>query len=85
MITKYVKISKKGQIAIPKKIREKLKSDILEIDVQDDQVILKHVESILSLGKSLHKYAKNRAKIEAPKRETEIAWEKHVKEKFGRS
>ena len=85
MLTKYVKISKKGQIAIPKKIREKLKSDILEIEYSDGNVVLKPVETVLTLGKSLQKYAKNAAEKKRLNKESDEAWENHVKEKFGSS
>ncbi len=85
MLTKYVKISRKGQIAIPKKIRDKLKSNILEISYSEGKVVLKPVESVLNSGKSLHEYAKNAFERKRLNKEGDKAWENHVKEKFGRS
>lgn len=78
-----VKISSKGQIVIPQRIRNKLKSDLLEIEIEDDRIILRPVESILNLGGSLKKYAMNKIMTETD--EDEAAWGKHVKEKFDHS
>ena len=85
MLKYKVKISKKGQIAIPKKIRDKLATDILEIEMLEDKLILKPSKSILSIGGSLKPYAKNVSKKKQTKEEDQQAWEAHVKEKFGRS
>ena len=84
-MTNYVKISRKGQITIPKKILEKLKSDILEISYSGGKVVLKPVESVLNSGKSLHEYAKNVPKRKRLNKESDEAWDDHVKEKFSRS
>lgn len=41
----YLKVSPKGQVVLPKKLREALEiKDLLEIDVQDDEGILKKPE-----------------------------------------
>lgn len=77
-----VKISRKGQIAIPKSIRKKLSSDILDIQMEGNRVILKPAESILSIAGSLKKYAKNYKPSTSKTSEDEEAWEKHVKKKF---
>ncbi|MFQ5486768.1 MAG: AbrB/MazE/SpoVT family DNA-binding domain-containing protein [Desulfobacterales bacterium] len=82
MFKTVVKVSKKGQIAIPRKVREKLNSDFLEVELVDDKVILRPVQSIASLGGRLKEYAKNRS---ASGQEDEQAWEIHVKEKSDRS
>lgn len=49
------KITRKGQVTIPKKIRELLGSDIIEFKVHRNDIIIKPVKSI---GGSLHKYSK---------------------------
>ena len=85
MLTKYVKISRKGQITIPKKILEKLKSNILEISYSDGKVVIKPVESVLNSGKSLHEYAKSAPERKHLNKESDKAWEKHIQEKFGLS
>lgn len=52
-----VKLSKKGQIAIPKAFRDKLNTDILDMEMKDGQVILKPVESVLKQAGIFKKYA----------------------------
>jgi len=43
----YLKVSPKGQVILPKKLREALEiKDLLEIDLQDDEGILKKPEGI---------------------------------------
>ncbi len=74
------KISKKGQIAIPKKIRDQLSTDFVEIELKKDKIILSPVKSVLELGGSLKSYAKKR-----DREKEKNAWEKHVKEKFSGS
>lgn len=79
MKVKLVKLSRKGQIAIPKAFRDNLDSPFLEMDMEKDQIILKPVPSIVSLGGALKDYVKNRNKNEAE------AWGNHVREKYSRS
>lgn len=76
-----VKISSKGQIAIPKLIRDKLETDILHIEMIKNKVILRPAESILKIGGSLREYAENAGNQNLSEDENK-AWEKHVKEKF---
>ena len=54
-----IKISPKGQIAIPKKIRDKLNADILEMEFSNGTIILKPAESIQEIAGSLKKYVAN--------------------------
>lgn len=85
MIKSKVKISRKGQIVIPQKIRKNLETDLLEVILENDKIILQPVQSILKIAGSLKKY-KNKIKLENAKKDSdESAWEKHVKEKFDRS
>jgi AbrB family looped-hinge helix DNA binding protein len=55
MELRTVKITRKGQVTIPKRIREFLKSDVVEFDVIDNKVVVVPVESTAG---SLRKYAK---------------------------
>lgn len=50
-----VKITTKGQVTIPKEIREVLKSDIVEFELIDGKIVVKPVRSV---GGSLRQYAK---------------------------
>ncbi|MCK5033881.1 MAG: AbrB/MazE/SpoVT family DNA-binding domain-containing protein [Calditrichia bacterium] len=85
MIKSKVKISRKGQIVIPSKIRNKLDTNLLEIIMDDNIIILQPVKSILNIAGSLNKYAQKSIMGNESKEVDEIAWEKHVKEKFDRS
>ena len=80
-----VKVSKKGQIAIPQQIRKKLSTNIVELEMDEDKIILTPSQSILSIGGSLKKYAEKNSKTARAQDEELKAWEKHVKEKFDRS
>lgn len=72
-----VKITQKGQVTIPRKIREKLRSEVIEFDVVKDQVI---VRPLISVAGSLKAYAK---KASVPFKEgREKAWEEMVHEKY---
>jgi len=55
MELRAMKITRKGQVTIPKRIREFLKSDVVEFDVIDNKVVVVPVESAAG---SLSKYAK---------------------------
>ncbi|WP_297058796.1 AbrB/MazE/SpoVT family DNA-binding domain-containing protein [Thermosulfurimonas sp.] len=77
MVVKTVKVSRKGQITLPKKIREALGSGVLRLILEDRRVIIEPVED---LAGSLKKYAQ-------PQRELskEEVWAEVVREKFGGS
>lgn len=77
-----VKISRKGQIAIPKKFRDRLSSDILEVMMEGDKIVLIPVGSIQALAGVLKKYARNAKKAAPQQQEDEHAWEIHVSEKY---
>ncbi|MCF7885623.1 MAG: AbrB/MazE/SpoVT family DNA-binding domain-containing protein [Candidatus Marinimicrobia bacterium] len=72
-----VKISSKGQITIPKKMRDKFDSDYLEVEQKDKKIILQESPSVDQLAGSLNKHADNKQNI--PKNEV---WSEHVKEKY---
>ena len=80
-----VKVSSKGQIAIPKKVRDRLNSELLEMEFRDNKITLKPAESIQSIGGSLKKYARNLKASSNKVQEDERAWEIHAKEKGRRS
>lgn len=84
MSTITVKISEKGQIVIPKKIRDKIKSNNMEMEYVRNRIILKPVPSLMELAGSLNKLADKKTK-QSVKEMEDKAWEEHVKEKFGNS
>ena len=82
MVKYKSKISQKGQIAIPKKIRDQLDTDILEFEMKEGEIILRPIRSIIEIGGSLKKYTN---KFSAKEEDEKKVWEEHVKEKFNRS
>ena len=74
---KTSKITDKGQVTIPKKIRDYLDSQLIEFEIENDKVIVRPVKKVA--GK-LKKYA-NPDLIYKEKK----AWEKAVKEKHDNS
>lgn len=85
MIRSKVKISRKGQIVIPSKMRNILDTDLLEIVMDENKIILQPVQSVLSIAGSLNKYSQNAEIDDKENSVKETAWKKHVKEKFSRS
>jgi AbrB family looped-hinge helix DNA binding protein len=73
-----VKITKKGQVTIPKKIREKLNTEVVEFDIVDDNVIIRPIRSVSG---SLKEYAKAFIPF---KEAREKAWEEVVHERYGK-
>ena len=51
------KITKKGQVTIPRKIREKLNSEVIEFEILENDVLIRPVKSVAG---SLNSYAKKR-------------------------
>jgi len=73
------KITQKGQITIPRKIRDKLRSEVVEFDIIKGRVILR---PLISVAGSLSDYAK---KNSIPFQEVrERAWEEIAREKYGK-
>ena len=64
------KITSKGQVTIPKKIREMLGSNVIRFTIKDGRIYL---EPIRDVGGALRKYAKNGIPYD---KEKEVAWEK---------
>ena len=75
MVVKTVKVSRKGQITLPKEIREALGSGVLRLILEDRRVIIEPVED---LAGSLKKYAQTKRKFSK-----EEMWAEVVREKFG--
>jgi len=68
---KYLaKITSKGQVTIPKKIREMLGSNVIRFTIKDGRIYL---EPIRDVGGALKKYAKKGISHD---KEREVAWEK---------
>lgn len=55
IIEKTAKISSKGQITLPKAIRDRLQSDLVRIIVEDDVI---RIEPVRDVGASLHRYTR---------------------------
>ena len=72
-----VSISSKGQITIPKKMRDKFDSEYLEVEQKNKKIILQESPSVDQLAGSLNKHADNKQNI--PENE---AWSENVKEKY---
>ena len=77
MIT-TAKITKKGQVTIPQKIRKQLQSDVIEFTVEGDTILIRPVKSVAA---SLSSYGgKNTLPFEKAR---EKAWEEAAKERHG--
>jgi AbrB family looped-hinge helix DNA binding protein len=80
MTTGAIRITKKGQVTIPKNIREKLNANTIYFDVVDDVVTVKAVKDVAG---SLNRYAKNVTPGTSMKQIKEKAWEVATHEKAG--
>ena len=81
MTTAAVKLTQKGQVTIPKEIREKLKSNTVYFEVEDDTVMVKPVRDAAG---SLSEYAGNVKPGASMKQMKDKAWEVEVREKTSR-
>jgi AbrB family looped-hinge helix DNA binding protein len=81
MTTAAVKITRKGQVTIPKEIREKLKANAVYFEVEDDIVMVKPVRDAAG---SLREYARNVKPGVSMKQMKDRAWEVAVREKTGK-
>jgi AbrB family looped-hinge helix DNA binding protein len=81
MTTAAVKITRKGQVTIPKEIREKLNANAVYFEVEDDTVIVRPVRDAAG---SLCEYAGNVKAGVAMKQMKDMAWEVAVREKTGK-
>ncbi len=81
MTTAAVKITRKGQVTIPKKIREKLNANSVYFEVEDDIVLVKPVRDAAG---SLNEYAGNVKPGVSMRQMKDRAWEVAVREKTGK-
>ncbi len=81
MTTAAVKITRKGQVTIPKEIRDKLNTDAVYFEMENDVVVVRPVRDAAG---SLREYAA-RAKPGVSMEEMKgTAWEAAVREKTGK-
>ncbi|MDA8169872.1 MAG: AbrB/MazE/SpoVT family DNA-binding domain-containing protein [Nitrospiraceae bacterium] len=78
MTTAAIKITRKGQVTIPKEIREKLRAEAVYFEVVDDTVM---VRAVRDAAGSLAGYAKNVKPGVSMRHMKERAWEESVREK----
>jgi AbrB family looped-hinge helix DNA binding protein len=74
-----VKITQKGQVTIPRKIREKLGSEVIEFNIVKDQIIIRPLASVAG---SLSAYGKKESIPFTEAREK--AWDEISREKYGK-
>ena len=72
---KTMKVSSKGQVTIPKEIRDYLGSKVVQFEIQEGMVIVKPVKDV---GGVLQEYASEHVPVEKAREET---WEKVADEK----
>lgn len=73
------KITSKGQVTIPRKIREKLDSEIIEFDIVQNHIVIRAVKSVAG---SLKPHAKMGSV--SYKEAKEKAWDEAVQERYGK-
>ena len=81
MTTAAVKITRKGQVTIPKEIREKLNANSVYFEVEDDTVMVKPVRDAAA---SLSEYAGNVKPGVTMRQMKDRAWGVAVREKTGK-
>jgi AbrB family looped-hinge helix DNA binding protein len=81
MTTVAVKITRKGQVTIPKAIRERLKASAVYFEVKGDAVMVKPVRDAAG---SLREYAGNVKPGVSMKQMKDKAWAAAVREKAGK-
>jgi AbrB family looped-hinge helix DNA binding protein len=80
MPTISVKITRKGQVTIPKEIRAKLNASAVYFEVENNNVLIKPVRDAAG---SLSEYARNKPGV-SMKQIKDKAWEEAVREKVGK-
>ncbi len=75
MITDTVKITSKGQVTIPKEVRNIINSDIINFEIIEGKVVINPVKSVAG---SLQDYSKELGSFEQVRN---LAWEKAVDER----
>ena len=72
------KITKKGQVTIPQKIRERLNSEIIAFDIVEGNILIRPVKSVAG---SLSSYS--RKGMMPFKEAREKAWKEVIRERYG--
>jgi AbrB family looped-hinge helix DNA binding protein len=80
MATRAVKITKKGQVTLPKEIRERLGAPAVYFELIDGNVVVRPLKDAAG---SLSGYARNVKPGASMDELKEKAWEEAVYEKFG--
>jgi len=78
MTTAAVKITRKGQVTIPKEVRDKLNATAVYFEVEDDIVMIRPVRDAAA---TLHEYARNVKPGTSVKQMKDRAWEAAVRDK----
>jgi AbrB family looped-hinge helix DNA binding protein len=78
MATEAVKITRKGQVTIPKRIRERLKATAVYFEIVNDEVV---VRAVRDAAGSLSEYAGNVKSDISLKQMKDRAWEEAAYEK----
>lgn len=81
MTTSAMKITRKGQVTIPKEIRDKLRASAVYFEVENDRVMVKPVRDVAG---ALHEYAGNVKPGVSMKGVRDKAWEEAIREKIGK-
>ena len=82
METEAVKITSKGQVTIPKKIRDKLNATSVYFEVVNDEVV---VRAVRDAAGSLSEYGRNVKPGMTIKQMKDRAWEEAVHDKNGKN
>jgi AbrB family looped-hinge helix DNA binding protein len=77
-MTTAVKITRKGQVTIPKKIRDILKTNSVYFEIENNNIVVRPVRDAAG---SLSEYAKNVSAGTPFEKIKEKAWEDAVREK----
>ena len=78
MVSPAVKITRKGQITIPKEIREKLQTEAVYFEIEGNVITIKPVKDAAG---SLRPFAQNFKPGTSTKKMKDLAWEEAVLEK----
>ncbi len=78
MITGAIKITQKGQVTIPKEIRNRLQTTSVYFEVVNDDIVIRPVKDAAG---SLSKFAKNAKPGMSIQEMKNMAWEEAVNEK----
>ena len=76
-----VKITEKGQVTIPREIRNVLNANLISFSVVDGVVILRPLRDV---GGSLQAYAQSATSTSSFRDKKEAAWEEAIREKINR-